>query len=400
MKKILLFLLLPVLAFAQTKNVATGTGNQVLVGRGTNGADFWQDATNKAQISLAVSGSYVPIARFLGSGTLTVNASGTIPASSAAFSATSAFATSAQGTLADNAIPKTSGTGSNLTATGTLAVTGSTSIISSLRRAVAQNGVLVSGAGSTIFNGLYIADGESDGVPSYSGAGELYRNEGVWNLYVSGSGGYYITYAADFPWLVQGSWSEDGTDAPSPSFSQYKGEIVQQWACSLDSDPDNFDVGLSLRLGHGASDVDIVSFQSPGVLCLDLGGLEDAYVFSGTQAKLPGLVTTGTSDLAGVIFGAASISDSGATLALPTSGNVIHWDSAGAGGNVTLTTVSGGLFTGTRTAVYYFVNRDATRSAIFSGTGNIYTRPSGTLTIAPHQAATILQFSGSEISVY
>ncbi|MFA7301862.1 MAG: hypothetical protein WC069_06150 [Candidatus Shapirobacteria bacterium] len=42
-----------------TKSLATGTNSQVLVGRGVNGADFWGDATNKAQIATALSGTFV-----------------------------------------------------------------------------------------------------------------------------------------------------------------------------------------------------------------------------------------------------------------------------------------------------------------------------------------------------
>lgn len=55
MKKLLaLLFLLPCLLNAQgTKSLATGTGNQILVGRGTNGADFWN--ANAAYIYLAMS---------------------------------------------------------------------------------------------------------------------------------------------------------------------------------------------------------------------------------------------------------------------------------------------------------------------------------------------------------
>lgn len=37
---------------ASSRSISTGAGNQTIVGRGVSGADFWQDAVNKAQIGL------------------------------------------------------------------------------------------------------------------------------------------------------------------------------------------------------------------------------------------------------------------------------------------------------------------------------------------------------------
>ncbi len=255
MKKILLFLLFPALAFAQTKNLATGTGNQILVGRGANGADFWQDATNKAQISLAVSGSYVPISRFLGTGTLTVNGSGTIPASSAAFSVTSAFATAAQGALADSAIPNLNGTGTNIslvsgtasdiTLSGTTRITGtigsnvtvlptgtSVKTITITGTHALLNVVSVQGAGLADFDGDYVLSGTYAGKPSYTkltGAGAPYDilwfepgepSLPFWAIKDAGIQ-YYDDNESDvpYPWLVEG-WSVAASGDPAPSVQQ------------------------------------------------------------------------------------------------------------------------------------------------------------------------------------
>jgi hypothetical protein len=113
---------------AQTKTLSTGTGNQILVGRGTNGEDFWQDATNKTQIALAVDSGTMTALTVTGTLTAgTVNAtalqqSGTA-LGTAAFTASSDYATYAQGATADATAARLAGSGTLTVATSGTAAT-------------------------------------------------------------------------------------------------------------------------------------------------------------------------------------------------------------------------------------------------------------------------------------
>ena len=81
--------------------------------------------------------------------------------------------------------------------------------------------VLVSGAGSTFCDGLYVYDGVLNDKSSYrkNNDGLIFWEAGNWYIYDNGEEPYQSLENVEYPWLVT-SWNVTNGLEPAPTFTE------------------------------------------------------------------------------------------------------------------------------------------------------------------------------------
>jgi hypothetical protein len=94
-------------------------------------------------------------------------------------------------------------------------------LVEELGEAGGNSNVLVSGAGSTFCDGLYVYDGVLNDKSSYrkNGDGLIFWESNSWYIYDNGEEPYQAIENVDYPWLVT-SWDITNGLPPAPIFAE------------------------------------------------------------------------------------------------------------------------------------------------------------------------------------